>query len=321
MHDDCKDHAATYANHRSTNIEGLCTALGWRHVSESAVARAATGGGSAARLQLLSSFLTPLTVLTGLLVYVGWVRTRAFYDWFGVKSGLLGFSPQDLTLQSADVGSASVFVLALVCCALVTVDWVISLVLAREELGVWGRRIRLGLAGVGIVLVVVALLTARAYAVIAAVPPIAGAGLLALGATMLLRFGAGVPGRPAPLPRAAAVVGVLVLALSAFWAATTYARTLGTGAARDLAADPGSMPLVTIYSEKPIDLSGGSLVTAARVPNSDGGPTYRYTGPRLLTYSNDRWFLVTDLGEAGYRPAVVVVHDEEAVRVETRAPA
>jgi hypothetical protein len=53
--------------------------------------------------ELLTPVIAPVTALTALLSYVGWVSNRAFYDYFGVDQSLLSRSIQDYVLGSADV--------------------------------------------------------------------------------------------------------------------------------------------------------------------------------------------------------------------------
>ena len=76
---------------------------------------------------LVASIVAPLTVLSSLLVYVAWTRTKAFYDYFGVNATLLGLTPQDYLLRSADTGFG---VLARISAASVVV-----LLLLKDPLG------------------------------------------------------------------------------------------------------------------------------------------------------------------------------------------
>jgi hypothetical protein len=57
-----------------------------------------------------------------LLLYVGWVRTRAFFTYFGINAMELGFSPQDYVLRSADVGLGAVVLVALAGGVLLVLD-------------------------------------------------------------------------------------------------------------------------------------------------------------------------------------------------------
>src|SRR5688500_2966104 len=91
-------------------------------------------------------------------------------------------------------------------------------------------------------------------------------------------------------PAAIGLVFVMLL-LGAFWAATVYAKALGLGAAQAVDRDADRLPVVTVYSRDPIDLPGSNM-SATRTLKEDQHWSYRYTGARLLMYSNSRWFLI-----------------------------
>jgi len=275
--------------------------------------------GALQTVESVSAVIAPLTVVTALLFYVGWVRTREFFSYFGVSAALVGFSPQDYVLRSADVGFGAVLLLALAGVVLVGLDRLVAIVIARVSGRVLGQWVRWGLAGLGASLVLIGLGGARAEAAVAVVPPIAGAGLLALGAVLFLRFGAESPSRQGLLRPGTTGLSIVVLAVACFWAVTIYARDLGVGAAEYLDGDARSLPLVTVYSSEPLDLPGTNVIPT-RVLGEDQRWNYRYTGAVLLTYSNERWFLIPEPASGDYRSSVVVLRDSESIRVETAVP-
>ena len=83
--------------------------------------------------------------------------------------------------------------------------------------------------------------------------------------------------------------------------------------------DVRSLPVVTVYSNEPLDFPGTN-VTATRVLGEDQRWNYRYTGGVLLTYSNERWFLIPEPASGEYRSSVVVLRDSESIRVEAAVP-
>jgi hypothetical protein len=264
-------------------------------------------------LESIPPAMGALTLVTAILAYIGWVRTRAFYTYFGVTPSLVSSAPQDYVLRSADVSFGGALLLALAGAALLILDRFIARVLDlarhRERLG------RSALVGTGAVLVLFALSGAASAASLALVPPVAGALLLGLGAILVLRFGTKSAKRPGLLPPAGVALSVAVLALSGFWAATVYAQTMGAEAARAIDQNTEKLPVVTIYSHEPIDLPGTN-VAATRVLGPDRQWQYRYSGPRLLTYSNSRWFLIPESSSPNYRSSVTVIPDREGIRVE-----
>jgi len=275
--------------------------------------------GALQTVESVSAVIAPLTVVTALLFYVGWVRTRAFFSYFGVSAALVGFSPQDYVLRSAEVGFGAVLLLALAGVVLVGLDRLVAIVIARVSGRVLGQWVRWGLAGLGVSLVLIGLGDARAEAAVAVVPPIAGAGLLALGAVLFLRFGAESPSRQGLLRPGTTGLSIVVLAVACFWAVTIYARDLGVGAAVAIDGDARILPLVTVYSSEPLDLPGTNVIPT-RVLGEDQRWNYRYTGAVLLTYSNERWFLIPEPASGDYRSSVVVLRDSESIRVETAVP-
>lgn len=275
--------------------------------------------GAMQTVESVSAVIAPLTVVTAALLYIGWVRTRAFYSYFGVNAALLGFSPQDYVLRSAEVSFGAVVLVAFVGVVLLGLDRLAAIAIERASGRLSRRWAQWGLAGLGGALVLIGLVGATTEAVVAVFPPIAGAGLLALGAVLFLRFGAGSPRRQSLLRPGTTGLSVVVLALAGFWAATIYAQGLGEGAARAIDGDARRLPVVIVYSSEPLDLPGTN-VTPTRVLGKDQQWSYRYTGAMLLAYSNERWFLITEPASRDYRSSVVILRDSESIRVEAAVP-
>jgi hypothetical protein len=267
--------------------------------------------------QSIATILTPLTTVAAVLGYVGWVRNRAIFEYFGVSLTLVSFTPQDYLFRSAPVGFGGVLLLGLAATALLVLDRFAMWILKQFEGN--QRRIRTAIALCGLVLVVLALGMATPTVMRAGVPSVVGAGWLALGAALFLRFGVTGHARSRLSSPAATGLCVVLLLFAGFWALTAYAKDLGDGAARDLNNNLDALPVVTVYSREPIDLAGSS-VQASRILDQDEKWSYRYTGAKLLLYSNDRWFLIPEPSSTVYRSSVTVLRDTEAVRVEMAAP-
>lgn len=270
-------------------------------------------------VESVSTVVAPLAFVTSMLVYVGWIYTREFYGYFGLNPSLISFSSQDYVLRSTYVSFGAVLLLALAGAVLFGLDRSLGWLL--QHVGRWESRARQVLVGLGAVLVFISLGGATTEASVAVFPPLAGAVLLGLGAVILLRFGAGSrsSGRAGLLPPAAVGLAAVMLALASFWAMTIYARDLGNDAAEGLDRDPRNVPVVTVYSRDPLDLPGANVV-ASRVLEQNQQWNYRYVGARLLTYSNNRWFLIVQPGSETYRPSVTILPDTDAIRVETAVP-
>jgi hypothetical protein len=270
-------------------------------------------------LKSAANLFAPATLLTGLLLYAGWIRTRAFFTYFGVNSSILAFGPQDYVLRSADVGLGAVVFLAFTGGSLIVLDRILSYTLKRIDQRPSARWFRLTLAVVGGALMLFGLSSVTTFAALVTVSPIASSGLIASGAVLFLRFGAATGARPGLFGPATNAFGLLVLAVSAFWATNAYAESYGIAAAVSIDRDPSRLAIVTVFSKDPIDLAGGN-VGPPQVVTQGGTTFYRYTGAQLLTYANERWLLITNPPTPDYHSTVVVLRDSDSLRVETSVP-
>lgn len=278
--------------------------------------------GAAQLIEKGSAVVAPISVLTALFVYFGFVRTSYFFSYFGVNMGVLKLSVQDYVLRSVEVSFGAVARLALFGTLLIVLDRGVAMVLARRvALGRMDRALRWTLAAVGVVLVVLGLTSAVNEAVVAVLNPLIGSAVLAAGAIVVLRFGSTLlQNLDGSSRRRTSVLTAAVLVISGFWAATIYAQDLGLEAARNIDTSVGRLPLVTVFSNDPLDLPGRD-VSASRITTGDPKYRYRYSGLSLLTYSNDRWFVITGRLSGGYHSSVAILRDSEAIRVEVAAGA
>lgn len=268
-------------------------------------------------MKVLAEIVAPTTVITALLVYIGWIRNQAYYGYFGVSQGVLKPSVQDYALRSVDVTFGAVARLVAFGLMFLAFDWAMSQAAKRSRDHKVVRWLIIGTALLGLVLVVVGLLFILGVTPGLVPSAVAGAVLLGVGVVLILRFGPLAVGarRTTGFVATATLYTTLILAL--FWAATLYAQDLGQRAARGVDEDPSVLPLVTIFSDTYLDLPG-SRVQASQV-QAQGKPFFRYTGITLMTYSNDRWFLITGKYDHGYRSSVVVLRDSPSIRVEIAA--
>ncbi len=259
--------------------------------------------------KVLETVAAPIGVVTGFLIFFGWTYSGAYFGHFGISHRLLQYSVRDLTLQSAQPMFGTAVLLLSVVAGLWLLDRLITEWRRRSDR--LDRSADAGILVVGLVACGMGLLGALGVRPLLAVVPGRAAALVMLaGALILLRARRSTdPGRR--LERALLVVASM---LAVFWVTTLYATDAGRELAREVDATPARLPLVTLFSERYLDVPGTAVI-ATEQKSPSGTPLYRYTGLRLLTYSNDRWFLITG-AQPGYRSTVTVLPDAPDVRVE-----
>ncbi|MBV9142471.1 MAG: hypothetical protein JO115_16435 [Pseudonocardiales bacterium] len=282
-------------------------------------------------IEILTAVIAPVTALTALLGYVGWIRSGAYFSYFGIDPGLLNLSIQDYVLRSTDVAFGAVARLLAALVVLALLDRLLARVQRATDLNgdppqtatPRPRRLAQALVIIGLALSLAGLLLALGLGAGRDLPALLGPALLGVGSVVTFRLSrALVPAAPESrsLRQASAAALVIALALALFWAATLYAQELGHQAAA--AIDNGStrLPVVTVYSATFLDLPG-ARVEATKFTGPEGTASFRYTGLLLLSYTNGRWLLISGTHSASYHSSVVVVRDAETIRVEVSAPA
>lgn len=288
------------------NLRNSTTGVDDSLMSEVEVPRSSTDGITKG-IERASTIVAPATLATALLVYVGWIRNNAYFGYFGINQGILNLSIQDYVVRSVDVTFGALARLVTVAVSGLLVErlacWLANRFLPHRQRKIVGT----GVVGLGAALIAFGL--AAAIRLLAGVDALTAAAVLGLGSVLVLRFH-----RPASTRwETVAATGALVLAL--FWSATVYAQHLGDGAAEVVDHVPSELPAATIVSAEPLDLLGPGVSMS---PNTSKTVDYRYGGVFLLTYSNNRWFLLVP-GTHSARSSVVVVPDGPNLRVELSA--
>jgi hypothetical protein len=280
-------------------------------------------------LETIAGVLAPITVITGLLYYFGWVRTAAIFSHFGVDQRILAYSVDDYLLRSAGVAFRPLAFVLIGVATLAAVWYGLEYVANRPSrvrpAALLLFTVATGLLGYGIS-VLFGLLQVR--------KPLWAAIALALGvmtAELAFSFLARLDVSPStgtalalgtrPTNRAAVARRRLLtgasLVLALFWSTAIYAQLSGERLAAAWARDPRVRPSATILSEKDLKLDGRGIVVT-RLSSVGEGFEYRYEGFRLLIYSNSRWFLYPDNWNSDPLATVIVLRDEPSVRVEVR---
>jgi hypothetical protein len=272
-----------------------------------------------------AAVLAPITVITALLASFGYARTRAFYGYFGIGPGVLDLPVEAYVLRSAGVAFGGGAALVAISVVLLALDQ--GLHRLREWKPSWRAPLLRAAVLIGLVATVGGLFFALGGYRPPAVPPLAPPVLLAVGSATTLRWlliaqaeHSAIAERPRPFPRRAALSALVSATLIAvFWATTIYAEDVGRKSA--IVADQSTveLPLVTVFSNDFIDLPTDPRYTdKVALP---GEPIrYRYGGLRLLTFSNDRWFLISGRYNSDYKSSVIVLRDSESMRVQIADP-
>jgi hypothetical protein len=304
------------------NGESRSNVVGERREHEPDDHQSPRGDGLPSRIEPVLSAVAPVTLITALLIYLGYTTSKAYYTYFGISQSLLSISMDSYVLASADVTFGSSVRLVAAIALLVLLEWTATVL----------RRSRVGWLVADIVgaVAVLAILSGFYFAFGGArpqwLPPIALPITLAFGSLLLIRQLATTPpllrGATASVVRSSAaqlrltrLVLAALLVLATFWMANLYAVESGRDAARTDDSTPGRLPLVTVFSKEFLDLPGSAVKkTEIVVPGQQ--TQYRYSGLRLLRYANERWFLITGTYGDQYASPVAVLRDDSSIRVE-----
>lgn len=267
-------------------------------------------------LGLIGSIIAPTSVLTGLALYFGWVRTSAIFAQFGIDQSHLKLSAQDYLLRSAGVLFRPIVLLL----ASVTVGLLCLAVIERQA----GRLRRgkprciflIASSVIGGGLIVTTILGLRGDA-----PPLLAAMSLGLAAFVLYCAVCVVDTEVDNGKRRwtrnqwsfATLAGTSSI-VSLFWATAVYAQQSGSAYGTYIARTPDSRPSVVLYSRSPLHLEQAGIVEK-HLPGTTDSLNYRYTGYRLLIYANDRWFLISRAQPYSGKSSTLVLMDDDSIRV------
>lgn len=266
--------------------------------------------------------LVSISALAGSILYFGWVRTTALFGYFGIDETLLRLSVQDYLLRSTDVlFRPALYLLAAASLGLLLLAVTRKMIesLPRDTLQ---RRVFIPATGAGVVLLSIAFLGLNE-----SVAPILAAVCLGLGSFILFcalkiaiaiyitdkDYWARNLSQWAPI-----ITGITIFA-AIFWAATIYAQQMGLSLASFIAQNPKGLPQVipqvVLYSRLPLDSSQQSGITESKLSGPTDALNYRYTGYRLLIYSNNRWFLISSAPFDSGPNSTLVLIDDGSIRV------
>jgi hypothetical protein len=268
----------------------------------------------------LLALVGPVTLLSGILYYFGYVSARTFYAYFGISLSILEFSPASYLVRSADTFFRPVATVLVVVLAVYTCHRLLGHYLGRADPR-RVRRVSLAVLAAGLALGVLGMAGIYGWSLGLVSPlALASAGLLVeYGFLLLARHGK-------PTGQVAQLVGsgvhlrrglLAALVLTAiFWAVTTLAQRRGEHNAQLTELTLILQPQAVVYSDRDLHLPGPGVGRTV-LDGDQNSYQFRYNGLRPLLHANDRWFLLPLHWRHNNGSTVIVLHDEPGrVRVD-----
>ena len=264
-------------------------------------------------VSLATSFVAPVTVISGVLFYFGYVAARAQYDYFGLDVDVIGLSTRAYVMRSPQPLLTPMLVLVLGGVAVVALHhWV-----RRQSTEPWFGRLVTIVLGVGLVLL------AAGTVLLASFSFVGGWAYYALVTPVLLGGGAALVAYALRLrgghlePRIVLLwVGV---AACVIWATATTAQWTGRGLAMEQARNLRSLPSVVLDTRERLHVPATAGVEEVVRPDAgEDEYRFRYWRLRLLIQGDDRMFLVPDTWSPGGTTILVRLDDDVRVQFQFR---
>lgn len=246
-----------------------------------------------------TSIIAPVTLLTGLLFYFGYVSSRAEFSYFGLDVDTIGLSTNDFVMRSPAVLLVPLLAVALIAIGLLLLHVRLRRHPPTERVVGWAVIVALVGLGTGLVLVIGYTWFGQ-WAPYPLVTPL----LLASG-TAGLSYLFWMPTAPAWLRPSAddrarwvrptvTVLTLVVVATGMFWATATLAEWTGRGNAQQTARNLDELPAVILDSPTRLFLTDGIVEETALPAEEPEGFRYRNRGFRLLIQGETHLFLVPE---------------------------
>jgi hypothetical protein len=256
-----------------------------------------------------AGIITPVTLITALLFYFGYVSARSQYEYFGIDVDAIGLSTQAYVMRSPQPLLVPLLVLTLLAVAGLLLHNAI-----QPRAGfVAVRQARLA----AIVLLALGVLSLLMY------PVLGGLAYYALVVPLVIGLAAAVLAYLSYLttklqdqrPDVVLIALLAVVALTcAFWATATTAQYSGRGLAKSAARHLDRFPVVILDTKERLHLRSPGVEETALEPRAGQTFNYRYRGMRLLIVGENRLFLVPQQWNASDTTLVVPLN--ESIRVQ-----
>jgi hypothetical protein len=251
--------------------------------------------------------VAPVTLISGLLFYFGYVSARAQYEYFGIDVDTIGLRTQDYVMRSPQPLLVPLLGIALLAVAGLLLHNAIqpSATTIRRAKIITIALLLLGVLG----LIGYPLLGHLPYyaLVVPAVIGLAAATLAYL--SYFDRKAAGLTPQYVLL----ILLGV-VTTTCAFWATATTAQYSGRGLAKSDAQNLKQFPVVILDTKERLQLRSPGIEETSLKTGTEQTFNYRYRGLRLLVVGQNRLFLVPQQWNAAN--TTVVIPLDGSVRVQ-----
>ncbi|WBQ03140.1 hypothetical protein [Kribbella sp. CA-293567] len=236
-------------------------------------------------ISFAARIVAPVTLISGLLFYFGYVSARAQYEYFGVDVDTIGLDTQDYVMRSPQPLLVPLLGLTLLAVAGLLLHNAIqpSATTIRRSKVVAAALLLLGVLGlVGFPLL-------RHVPHYALITPLV-IGLAAAALAYLSYFDR----KAAGLTPQYVLLGLLaaVTTTCAFWATATTAQYSGRGLAKSDAENLRQFPVVILDTKERLQLRSPGIEETALRTGTGQTFNYRYRGLRLLVVGQNRLFLV-----------------------------
>jgi hypothetical protein len=251
--------------------------------------------------------VAPVTLISGLLFYFGYVCARAQYEYFGIDVDTIGLRTQDYVMRSPQpllVPLLGITLLAVAGLLLHNAILPAATTIRRAKI-VTIALLLLGVLG----LIGYPLLGQLPYYALV-VPAVIG---LAAAALAYLSY---FDRKAAGLAPQYVLLGLLavVTITCAFWATATTAQYSGRGLAKSDARNLRQFPVVILDTKERLQLRSPGIEETSLRTGPEQAFNYRYRGLRLLVVGQNRLFLVPQQWNASN--TTIVVPLDSSIRVQ-----
>lgn len=254
-----------------------------------------------------AGIVAPVTLISGLLFYFGYVSARSQYEYFGIDVDTIGLSTQDYVMRSPQPLLVPLLGITLLAVA----GLLLHNAIQPSATGI--RRAKI----IAIAVLLLGVLGLLGYPLLGRLPYYALIVPVVIGlAAATLGYLSYVDRQAAGLKPQYVLLGLLAVVTTtcAFWATATTAQYSGRGLAKSDAENLKQFPVVILDTKERLQLRSPGIEETALRTGTGQTFNYRYRGLRLLVVGQNRLFLVPQQWNASNTTLVVPL--DGSIRVQ-----